>query len=87
MSVQGVIATVSTPAVIILSQLLTIARSGISRLAVWDVDRLKYIRFQRIGGACVRIAHESSPWSITRRGSPETSVCEKRRAVIRLSML
>jgi len=59
MSVQGVIATVSTPAVIILSQLLTIARSGISQLAVWDVDRLKYIRFQRTGGACVRIAHES----------------------------
>jgi len=43
---------------------LTIARSGISRLAVWDVDRLKYIRFQRIGGACVRIAHESLPWSV-----------------------
>ncbi len=63
MSVQGVIATVSTPAVISLSQLLTIARSGISRLAVWDVDRLKIRSFQRIGGACVRIAHESLPWS------------------------
>lgn len=37
MSVQGVIANVNTPAVIILSQLLTIARSGIGSLAVWDV--------------------------------------------------
>jgi len=48
MSVQGVIATLNAPAVVILLQLLIIAQNGTDPSAAWNVDWLKAAVFSSL---------------------------------------